>query len=68
MNYLACRFSICGFLRLCLSLVFLEFNFGVGGFAVSVPQPGDGLERLVSEMTDYVSSGTLNSTNSTQLI
>ena len=25
-------------------------------------------ERLVSEMTYYVSSGTLNSTNSTQLI
>ena len=33
----------------------------------TVPQPSDWLERLVSVMTCYVSSGTLNSTNSTQL-
>jgi len=34
---------------------------------LSVPWPSNWLERLVSEMTYYVSSGTLNSTNSTQL-
>ena len=36
-------------------------------FVLSVPQPSDWLERLISEMTYYVSSGTLNSTNSTIL-
>jgi len=34
-------------------------------FVLSVPWPSDWLQRLVSEMTCYVSSGTLNSTNST---
>jgi len=64
-----------------VSLVLLGLVFGVScvylwvsciylgccRFVLSVPLPSDWLERLVSEMTCYVSSGTLNSTNSTQL-
>ena len=46
---------------------FLVFILVVVGLFLSVPWPSDWLERLVSEMTYYVSSGTLNSTNSTQL-
>ena len=43
---------------------FLVFILVVVGLFLSV---SNWLERLVSEMTYYVSSGTLNSTNSTQL-
>jgi len=37
---------------------------GCCGFGLSVPKPSDWLERLVPEMTNNVSNGTLNSTQS----
>ena len=51
-------------------MVFLGLVFSFQGFlcccrfVLSVPWPSDWLERLVPEMTCFVSSGTLNSTHS----
>jgi len=50
----------------CISLGFLYLSW-LWYWQNKLTAPSDWLERLVSEMTYYVSSGTLNSTNSTQL-
>jgi len=48
--------------RIRLGLV-LGVSWVLYRFGLSVPEPSEWLEKLVPEMTCYVSSGTLNSTH-----